>query len=525
MHRLQELVRLHRLGKKVREVAQLLKMGRSTEEKYRKALKKAGLLKGNPKDLPELHVLRSAVEGESEEAKAVAPHESSTVEPWRAQVLEMVERGAQPKAIYDCLRISGKDFSCGLSSVKRFCARIRKEKGISADDVAIPVETLPGQVAQVDFGYVGRIYDRATGRSRKAWIFIMTLGFSRRMFACLTFDQKVETWLTCHILAFEYFGGVVETIVPDNLKSAVIRCSFAVDGETALNRSYRELARHYGFTIDPTPPRSPEKKGKVESDVKYAKNNFCKPRDLNELGIDGARKELKVWLSKVADKRVHGTTQQRPIDLFEREEKAALRPLPTARFDLVTWKDAKVHRDSHIVFEKRLYSVPYKLIGQQVWVRATSSTVAVYANEERIATHRRRARGHRSTVEEHLPEQRAPWRHRCRGYWRTQAAAIGGDTARLVVAIFDSEDSHSKLRVVQSVVSHLSQFPTERANAAARRALHFGNLTYQGVKDILRKGLDLEPLPNAKKNKNGVLESPLFSRDFADIVSSNLQES
>ena len=260
-------------------------------------------------------------------------------------------------------------------------------------------------------------------------------------------------------------------------------------------------------------------------DVKFAKNNFCKPRDLNELGMDGAGKELKVWLSEVADKRVHGTTQQQPIGLFEREEKATLGALPRARFDLVTWKEAKVHRDSHIVFEKRMYSVPYKLIGQQVWVRATSCTVAVYANEERIATHRRRARGHRSTVEEHLPEHRAPWRHRCQGYWKAQAAAIGSDTARLVAAIFDSEDSHSKLRVVQSVVSHLGQFPAERANAAARRALHFGNLTYQGVKNILRKGLDLEPLPNAKRNKNGVLENPLFSRPFADIISPNLQES
>ncbi len=526
MHRLQELVRLHRLGKKVRDVAVLLKMGRSTEQKYRKALETAGLLEGDPQVLPELHVLRTAVDSDSGDTKSVPGQEASTVEPWRPQVVEMLERGAQPKAIYDCLRLTDEDFRCGLSSVKRFCARLRKAKGISPDDVAIPVETLPGQVAQVDFGYVGRIYDSATGKRRKAWIFIMTLGFSRRMFASLTFDQKVETWLTCHIAAFEHFGGVLETIVPDNLKSAVIRCAFAVDGESALNRSYRELARHYACTIDPTPPRSPEKKGKVESDVKFAKNNFCKPRDLDELGIDGARDELKVWLSEVSDKRVHGTTRQRPIDLFDRQERAALRLLPAARFELVTWKQAKVHRDSHIVFDKRLYSVPYGLIGQQVWARATPETVAVYANEERVATHRRRGRGHRSTVEDHLPEHRAPWRHRCQDHWRAQAMAIGGDAARLIDAVFDSEDSHSKLRVVQSIVGHLAKFPEARANAAARRALHFGNLTYIGVKDILRKGLDFEPLPGAdNKTKNGALEDPRFSRDVADLVSSNLQES
>ncbi len=525
MHRLQELVRLHRLGKTARDVAVLLKMGRSTEQKYRKALEKAGLLKGDPQELPELHILRSAIEPKTEIPVSPPEHETSTVEPWRTQVIEMLERGAKPKAIYDCLRLSDADFKCGLSSVKRFCTRLGKARGVRAEDVAIPVETLPGKVAQVDFGYVGRIFDPAVGRQRKAWVFVMTLGFSRRMFACLTFDQKVETWLLCHVAAFEHFGAAPETVVPDNLKSAVIRCAFAVDGETALNRSYRELARYYGLTIDPTPPRSPEKKGKVESDVKFVKNNFCKPRDLNELGIDGAREELKVWLLEVADKRNHGTTHRRPIDLFEQGERAVLQPLPRSRFELVTWKKAKVHRDSHLVFAKRLYSVPYGLIGQEVWVRATPETVAVYAKEERVATHCRRGDGHRSTIEEHLPEHRAPWRHRCQDYWRAQAADIGEDAARLIGAVFDSEDVHSKLRVVQAIVRHLDGFPKDRANAAARRALHFGNLTYKGVKDILRKALDLEPLPGTGQPRNGVLEDARFSRDISDLVSSNLQES
>ncbi|RKZ13559.1 IS21 family transposase [bacterium] len=520
MHRLQELVRLHRIGKPVREIARLLKIGRSTEMKYRKALEAADLLAGDLATLPELHVLKAAVIDGQEKTRP--KHETSTVEPWRAEVETMLGRKATPKAIYDCLRVQETQFDCSLSAVKRFCARQRKAAGIQPEDVAIPVETMPGKVAQVDFGSIGRIYDLMSGKQRKAHIFVMTLGFSRRMFACLTFDQKVETWLMCHILAFEHFGGVVEVVVPDNLKSAVIRCAFAVDGEAALNRSYRELARYYGFIVDPTPPRSPEKKGKVESNVKYVKNNFCKPRDLNELGFHRAGEELKVWLEEVSDKRVHGTTRQRPIDRFQKEEFSMLLPMPQKRFELVTWKDAKVHRDSHIVFEKKLYSVPYKLIGEKVWVRATPVTVEIHFEEERVATHRRRAPGHRSTVEEHLPEHRAPWRHQCHDHWKKKAAIIGKDTALLVSAIFDSEDSHSKLRVVQSVVSHLIGFPEDRANSAARRALHFGNLTYQGIKDILRKGLDYEPLPGTQNDRNGVLDAPEYSRSFDDIVAPNL---
>ena len=265
MHRLQEFVRLHRMGtKSAREVARLLRMGRTTEWSYRKAFEAAGVLHGDPEKLPDLGELHAAIE-KLKPPKA-PKQQTSTVEPWRSEVEKMIERGAQAHAIYDRLRLEHKDeFGCSESAVKRFCARLREDKGIAPEDVAIRVETLPGEVAQVDFGYVGKIYDAECGKRRKAWVFVMTLGFSRRMFACLTFDQKIETWLLCHILAFQRFGGAPETIVPDNLKSAVIRCAFGVDDndDDALNRSYRELARYYGFTIDPAPPRAPEKKGKV----------------------------------------------------------------------------------------------------------------------------------------------------------------------------------------------------------------------------------------------------------------------
>ena len=353
----------------------------------------------------------------------------------------------------------------------------------------------------------------------------MTLGFSRRMFACLTFDQRVETWLMCHVLAFEHFGGVVETIVPDNLKSAVIRCAFGVDDndDAALNRSYRELARYYGFTIDPTPPRSPEKKGKVESDVKYVKRNFFTPRDLDELGLVRVRTDLIRWLTEIADLRVHGTTRERPIDRFEREEKAALEPLPPVRFELVTWKTAKVHGDSHVLFDKRLYSVPFEFLDQKVWVRATASTVAIYVNEKRVATHSRKSSGYRSTNEEHLPEHRRPWRHRSRSYWEQRAREIGDEAGRLVEAIFQSEGVASKLRVAQSIVTHLEKVPEDRANAASRRALHFGNLTYAGIKDILRQQLDLQPLPGTQR-KSGVLEHPRFSRAPTDPILRHVKE-
>src|SRR5690606_10118969 len=141
--------------------------------------------------------------------------------------------------------------------------------------------------AQVDFGAVGKLSDPREMAFRKAYVYIMVLGHSRHQFARIVFDQKLETWLSLHAEAFKWFGGVPEVIVPDNLKAAVLRAAFDATTEPILNRSYRELARHFGFKIDPTPAYSPEKKGKVEAGVRYFKRNFMTTigaeRDIDKL--------------------------------------------------------------------------------------------------------------------------------------------------------------------------------------------------------------------------------------------------
>ena len=221
MHRLQDLVRLHRKGSGVREVARLLVMSPNTERKYRVALLAAGLLAGDAEDLPTLEELKEAVEREL--PRKVAPQQVSSVEPWQEEISALRKLGAEPKAIFDRLRLKhGQKFTGSHGAVKRMYARLRREQGVSAKDVVIRVETLPGKVAQVDFGYVGKLYDPVSDRKRKAWVFVMTLGSSRHMAASIVFDQTTETWLQCHIDAFAELKGVIENVVPDNLKAAVI---------------------------------------------------------------------------------------------------------------------------------------------------------------------------------------------------------------------------------------------------------------------------------------------------------------
>jgi len=494
MHDIQEVVRLHRLRCSGREIARQLGMGRETVRQYLHWLADAGMLDGPVDALPEVAQLMAVVG-----APAAPPQQVSSLAPWQGRIEPLRARGAGPKAIHDFLRLNDPEFAGSLSAVKRLCRRMDAARGPAATDVSIPVQTGPGEVAQVDFGYVGERYIPAEGVLRRCWFFAMTLGFSRRLFCDVVVDQRASTWLDLHVRAFEHFGGVPRVIVPDNLKAAVVRAAFGADDDATLNRSYRELARHHGFQIDPTPPRSPQKKGKVEGSVGYVKRNFlatCEARDLPE-----TRECLKRWLAGVADERVHGTTGRRPRELFEEAERMALLPLPAARWELVEWKHVRLHRDSHVQVDGALYSAPWKHLGEELWARCTRGRVALYRGDELLWTHVRVERGQRSTMESHLPEHRRDLRHRSREYWLERAGLIGEQSHRLAEAIFGSDDVLLKLRKVQAVVSHLEQFPKARAEAAAQRALHFGALEYGAIKSILRQGLDLQPLPHTEPSR------------------------
>ncbi len=409
MDRLQELVRLHRLNSGGREVARLLKMSPNTERKYRLALETAGLLHGCPKQLPGLDELKEAVLAACP-VSAPPPQERSGIESWRSKVEPLLNAGLTPKVVWERLKEREPDFTGSYSQVKRMCRTLRRERGVLATDVAIPVVTLPGKEAQVDFGYIGKLLDPETDSLRRAWCFVMVLSHSRHMCVRVVFDQTIETWLKVHVSCFEELGGVPEIVRPDNLKAAVINAAFTPSQSTTLNRSYRELARHYGFKSDPTPPYAPQKKGKVESGVKYAKNSFFKGRAGQR--VDQVRAALQQWSKNIAGQRTHGTTGKRPAVAFAEEELPLMRPLPEARFELVKWAQAKVHRDAHIAFDKRLYSVPWRLVGKQVWVRATKSTVFVFADDCRVATHCRIGTERRSTRDAHLPEGRGNYRSR-----------------------------------------------------------------------------------------------------------------
>jgi transposase len=484
------------------------------ERECRRAIEAAGLLEGDANTSPELDALRVAIEV----AKPLPPARqvATSVEPWLPAIRKAMGSGARPQAIWDLLRRKDPEFTASVSAVKRAVRRLRQEQGVRAADVVIPVETGPGEVAQVDFGYAGRLYDPDTGTVRKAWVFVMVLGYSRHLFAKLVFDQKTTTWVALHGQAFWWFGGVPQTIVPDNLKAAVVRAAFGAGDrhELALNRSYRELARHYGFKIDPTPVRSPQKKGKVESAVKYVRGNFLTAGAFQT--VQEANAELPDWLLSTAGMRIHGTTGRRPLEAFTVEQ-VALLPLPAVPYEVVEWKQATVHFDSHVEFDRRLYSVPWTHIGLAVWVKATAASVTIYLHDQRIATHDRRGTHRHSTERAHLPPHRADLAHRSILYWTERADRLGPEVGAYIRHVIASDDVISKLRDVQAIVTHIEMFPDVRAIAACRRADFFANYTYQGIRRILANALDLEPLPNSR-SQHGLLTQPRFARPVAELL-------
>jgi transposase len=512
MDKLRELVRLHREKFDKRDVARLVGISPVTEQKYRKKLEAAGLLWGDPQDLPELDVLAEACAS----TKPKPPQERSSVEPWRARIAALVADGVRPTAIHQVLREEDRAFKASLSAVKRLVLQLARERGAHPDDVAIPVETPAGEVAQVDFGYAGYVLDPAVGRARKAWLFVMVLGCSRHMFCKVVFDQATDTWLRLHVEAFAFFGGVPRVVVPDNLKAAVIRAAFGADEIVAENRAYRELARHHGFVIDPTPPRSPEKKGKVERSVQYVKNAFLDPREF--VDVDDLNRRLTTWVVDVAGARRHGTTGKKPLEHFERIEKAALLPLPAKRFEPVTWRKATVQRDCCVRFDEERWSVPFRHVGREALLRATAHSLEVYVDDRRVATHDRTAPGPHID-DAHLPEGRRDERHRDRGHWEARADAIDPEVVGVFVrAVMDRDEVQRPLRRVASILRLLEAVPRERAVATCTRAAYFGAYDADTVRKILVSGMDAQPLPSTTPMAPSF--TPRFAREAASFLAS-----
>ncbi len=343
----------------------------------------------------------------------------------------------------------------------------------------------------------------------------MTLCFLRHQYVEFVFDQSVATWLGCHRRAFEWFGGVPGRLTIDNPKCAIIR---ACTRDPIVQRSYAECAEGYGFKIDPCPPADPQKKGIVESGVKYVKGNFLPTRSFRDL--TDLNTQAHTWVMQVAGVRRHGTTYEPPLSRFAREQ-PLLQPLPAIAPDLGTWHQASLHRDCHLQFQHNLYSAPFRLIGQRLWLRATDTSVSIYAQHQLIAQHlRARGRGIRRTVTEHLPPDAQAFFQRDHNWCRAQAARIGSACVALIDALL-TDRIVERLRAAQGVIGLATRFDPHLVEAACQRALEHNSPHYGTVKTLLTRKPHLLHQPAIHYGSDPYLSRARFARPARNLFTTH----
>ncbi len=508
MFDLRELLRHLQHQESERTIQAALGLGRRTIRKYRRWAQAEGLLAGPLPSLAEL-------QGRLVTSRRVPPRqESSKVEPYRTLVTQLRQRGLEIQALYQRLR-DDHGYRGSYSALWRFVRTLEPGRA----DLTVRVEVAPGYEVQVDFGYAGRMFDPVAQKLRSAWAFVGTLSFSRHQYVEFVFDQTVPTWLELHRAMFEAFGGVPEHVRIDNLKAGIVEACLT---EPQAQRSYRECAEHYEFLITPCRPATPRHKGKVESGVHYVKRNFLAGRDYTQPqhSIRQANADVLRWVAETAGQRQHGTTKQIPLEQFEQVERAALRPLPPVPFELVTWRQVKLHRDCYIVFDNAYYSAPYRYVGESLWVRATAKSVEIYREFERLVIHTRASRpGDRATLLVHLPPEKVDGLTLTPSACLERAHAIGPKTGEVVTQLL-AERPVDRLRSVHRLLAHAQKDKPARLERACARALAFGEVSVRTIENMLKTGIADQASAEAPQPAP---DWPRFAREADDLVPAHLR--
>lgn len=363
----------------------------------------------------------------------------------------------------------------------------------------------PGDELQVDFGRMGLIFDPAAGRERVVQALIFTAVFSRHSFVWLTHRETTEAVIAGCEAAWRFFGGVFRTLVPDNL-SAVVDGADAI--EPRFNQAFVEYAQARGFMIDPARVRSPQDKPRVERQVQFVRGSFFAGEDFIDLA--DAQRRAEQWCRERAGRRIHGTTQLRPAEVFAAEEQPRLLPAPTTVYDVPVYATAKVHRDHHIEVARALYSIPGNLIGQRVEVRADRMLVRVFQRGQLVKIHPRQQPGRRSTDPDDLPSHKTVYAMRDLDRLRRMAADHGPAIGAYAAALLDTPLPWTRMRQVYALLGLVKKWGAERVNAACASALEHEAINVGLIGRMLDRGTENTKTPPLS---SGVVSSSRFARD------------
>jgi len=344
-------------GLSIRAIARHLGIARNTVRKYLRA-------PGVPQPAPR-------------------PRRPSKLDPYKEYILQRLEEGVDNCAVL-VREIRAQGYTGSATLVRAFVQPRRRRRVPSATR---RFETAPGEQAQVDWGQV--TYTTPTGQVAHLWVFVMVLSWSRALYVEFTPRADVATFIRCHLHAFEAFGGVPQRCLYDNAKVVVLERPAA--GEPVWNPRFLDFALRVGFDIRLCHPYRPQTKGRVESGVKYVKQNFWPSARFTDLA--DLNRQAQTWVATVAQVRVHGTTHERPVDRLA-QERPVLHALPPAeRLAVFLREPRRVGRDGYVQWEHAWYGVPWPWRpGQEVQVHPQDDRVEIWAGDQRLAIHPRALR-------------------------------------------------------------------------------------------------------------------------------------
>lgn len=482
-----DLLRRAKAKDSLRRIARATGMDRKTVRNYLHIAAEHGFGEAVPEEqLPEIAaaVLRSL---HAEPTKTAAPGACAPLLPHRELLSGWLEAdGLTLTKAHIKLDRMGVEVS--YSTLYRY---VRETLGFGGPKVTVRMaDTEPGEVAQVDFGRMGLVFDPETGRDRVLHALVVTLVFSRHQYVFLTHRQDLDALIAGIEEAWERFGGVTRRLIIDNMKAAVVK---ADRYEPVFNRTFQEYSQHRGFIIDPAVIRHPEGKATVENQIKYVRDNFFAGEAFTDR--EHAQREAEHWCRTTAGLRLHGTTRKRPLLVFEQEEQPALLPLSSERFDVPVWALCKVHPDHHVRFKNALYSLPTRYVGKQVEVKGTRALVRIYLQNQLIKTHPKAAPGQRRTDFDDYPKEKSAYALRDVAFYLRKAKDNGEKQGAFMAELLCGDVPWAYIRQAQQLLRLTDKYGGSRVEAACGRALAFGLMNVSRVERIIKQSLDPSSAP------------------------------
>jgi len=416
---------------------------------------------------------------------------------WSLLQKEMTRKGTTLALLWD----EYKSANPAGYQYAQYCKLYREFLGRA--DCCMRQNYVAGEKLFVDYsGQTVPLTDPATGEVKQVQVFVAVLGASSYTYAEATMTQSLPDWLGSHVRAFRFFGGLPAIVVPDNLRSGVSRpCRY----EPEINPSYAELASHYNIAVIPARVRKPKDKAKAEAGVQLVQRwILASLRHRTFFCLDEINEAISGLLNKLNAKpfkKISGSRES----LFEELDKPALAPLPLTHYQYAEWQPVRLGMNYHVQIDEHYYSAPHQLRNEKLDARLTATSVEFFHRNKRVASHLRKYKRGYSTIPEHMPKS-----HREYAEWTPErlvrwASQTGEATAKLVDTILSGlVHPQQGFNSCLGIISLSKKYGGDRVEAASKRALAIGGISYRTMKSILANGLDSKPVPEPAAVKEPV---------------------